>query len=156
MLTLKDQISDLKRQYPEARSAIMPALYLVQDLHGYITKQDISFLAEEFNLSEIEIIDLISFYSCFKLVPQGKFHLKLCRSLVCQMFGEKMLSDCLLERLKIKEGEVSLNGLWSYEFCECLGACDKGPAMLVNDELFLEMSGEKLLKFIDEIENSQH
>lgn len=149
---LKAKIEQLKKLYPQPRSAIMPALHIAQEEEGFVSEQMMLDLAEEFGITPIQVKELVSFYTMYKTKPVGKYHVRVCRTLTCAVLGAKSLQQALIERLYLKEGEVSKDGMWSYEVVECLGSCGTGPVVQINDTLFEQMTPEKLSKLMDKIE----
>lgn len=147
----KVKINELKARYPQPRSALMPALYVIQNRYGTITKEHVEDLAFEFEMQPIQIQEVVSFYTMYKTKPSGIYHIRICRTLSCAISGANTLKDYLWEKLDLNEKEVSADGLWSFETVECLGACDKAPVIQINDTLFEKMTPEKLAQLLDKI-----
>lgn len=148
----KTRLYELKRNYPEPQSAVMAALYLVQEELGYISEEGIVWISEQLQMPAIRVREMATFYTLYRTRPVGKYHVQLCRTLSCAVAGAPDLAGYLRQRLQIKPGEVSADGLWSYEFVECLGSCGTGPAAQINDTYFEKLNPEKLAALMDRIE----
>ena len=97
----------------------------------------------------------LSFYTMYYKKQVGKYHIQLCRTLSCALRGMKELTQSVHERLKIKPGEVTSDGVFSYEEVECLGSCGTAPMCQINDRFFENLSVESLMALIDRIQKEQ-
>lgn len=140
------EIRELPRRFqPGARSAVMPALDLVQEEIGHLTPAAMSQVAEALALDPGYVEGVASFYSLFHLQPIGRHHFYVCNNLSCQLRG----ADEILAHLKARTGvadygEVTGDGLFSFEPVECLGACEYAPVMRYHHRFHYEMTAEKL------------
>lgn len=150
-----DKIIELKGKYPEARSALLPALQIVQEEAGYVNEEGVKWLAKLFDLSPVEVAEVATFYSMLHPKPVGKYHIQICRTLSCSLCGSAKLKDLLEKRFSLAPFEVSADGNWSYEEVECLGACGGAPAMMINDVLFENLTIEKFEQIIRRIEKER-
>jgi NADH-quinone oxidoreductase subunit E len=150
-----DKIIELKSRYPVARSALLPALQIVQEERGSLDSEGIEWLAQQFNLAAAEIIEVASSYSLLRRTTVGKYHIQICRTLSCAICGATDLKEAIEERLHLQEGLISPDGMWSYEEVECLGACGGAPALMINDVLFENVSPEKFDQIITRIEKDK-
>lgn len=155
---LDDEILDAIRayfpRYPSQRAVVLPALHLVQERLGYVPRQAVVEVAELLELHPGEVQDTLSFYGFFKQdKPLGKIRIWVCRSISCSACGGEDLLDHLCEKLGIRPGETTDDGLFSLEFAECLGACDYAPAMLAGNELIGNLTREKIDAFVDRVRN---
>lgn len=147
---LLDAIRAYFPKYPNLRAVVLPALHLVQERLGHVSKQAVVEIAELLELHPSEVQDTLSFYGFFKQdKPLGKVRLWVCRSLSCSARGGEELLEHLCGRLGIRPGETTEDGLFSLEFAECLGACDFAPAMLAGEELIGNLTTEKIDAYID-------
>jgi NADH-quinone oxidoreductase subunit E len=146
------KLEELKRRYPQERSAIMPALYLAQEELGSITAEAIAWVSERLALAPVQVLEVASFYTMYYKKPVGRYHFQVCRTVSCALRGQKLIVEHLKQRFKLKSGEVSPDGLWSFEEVECLGSCGSGPVCEINDHYFENLSVEKLEKIIRRIE----
>jgi NADH-quinone oxidoreductase E subunit len=145
--TLIDQIDALLGSYPEASAALIPALHACQRHFGFISEGAALALARRLGLSPSHVADTLSFYSMLRTEPVGKYHIEICQTLTCAITGADFLADYLTEKLGVGFGDVTPDGKFSLGKIECVGACEQAPAMLVNNELYGNLSAKR----IDEI-----
>ena len=122
-------------RYPPAqkRSAILPALYLVQQQQGYITASAMRHVAQILGLTPADVEDVVSYYTMFYTKPVGTFVLSVCRTLSCALNGAERVTASICDALSIRPGETDPTGTFTLLEVECLGACDRAPVVMVND-----------------------
>ena len=98
-----------------------------------------------------EIYGVVTFYSRFSLEPQGKYKISVCLGTACFVKGSQKIMDRLVDRLKIKEGETTKDGLFTIEQTRCVGACGLAPVFTVNGEVYGKASVQKLDQVLDEL-----
>jgi NADH-quinone oxidoreductase subunit E len=140
-----------KAAYPDADTALLPVLHLVQERDGYITDEALAVVAEEMGLTEAYLEGVISFYTLFRRVPKGRFHIQICGNLSCALCGAERLIEHARQRLGVEEGEVTPDGLFSFETVECLAACGYAPAMQVNLRYYYSVDEAKFDRLLAEI-----
>ena len=138
----RTRLLEIKRCYPAAQSAVMPALYLVQEECGCIPEPAVVWLAEQLQLPAVRIRELVTFYTLYRQKPLGRYHVQVCGTLSCAVSGAAGLADYLAQRLAVGPKEVTPNGMWSYETVQCLGSCGTGPVAQINDTYFERLTGE--------------
>jgi NADH-quinone oxidoreductase E subunit len=140
-------------RYPPDRrkSAILYALYLVQNQQGYITAAGMRHVAEQIGCTAAEVEDVVSYYTMFYTRPIGKYVLNVCRTLSCALLGAERVTEELSEKLGIKPGETDAAGMFTLMEVECLGACDRAPVVMVNDDWHEGLTPEQCAQFIDDI-----
>lgn len=128
-----DQFFTAKMQeYPTRRSFLVPMLLYTQDELGYLSDEAIAYLAQKVELSELEIRNVISYYSMLHTKPIGKFNVQVCRNICCMLRGADEIIEHAKKKLGIPHKGVTADGQFSFEEVECIGACSWGPAMQVN------------------------
>lgn len=147
-----DRIEELKKRYPDAKSAIMPALYMAQEVFGSITQDAVRWVSEKVGVPPVQVMEVATFYTMYYKKPVGRYHVQVCRTLSCAITGARPLVELLNERFKILPGEVSSDGMWSYEEVECLGSCGTAPMCEINDVYFENLTTVKLQQILDKIE----
>ena len=148
---LAPQVADIISRYPEARSAILPLLHLVQSEEGYISQDGIGFCAEQLGLTEADVTGVVSYYTMFKRKPVGDYHVGVCTNTLCAvMGGDSILAD-LQRHLGVGVDEPTPDGKVSYEHVECNAACDYAPVVLVNWEFFDNMTPAKTRDLVDRL-----
>jgi NADH-quinone oxidoreductase E subunit len=130
------RLDEICKRYPADRrlSAVLPALYLVQYQQGYITGSAMRVVAEAIGCSTAHVEDVVSFYTMFYDEPVGKYVLQICRTLSCALNGAERVVQELSDALKIKPGETDAAQEFTLLAVECLGACDRAPILMINDE----------------------
>ncbi len=147
----RKRIEELAAHYPpdRRRSALIPALHIVQEQQGYVSANAMREVASVIGCTPAEVEDVVSYYSMFYTKPVGKYVLQVCRTLSCALTGAERVTDAISRKLGIKAGETDSTGTFTLMEVECLGACDRGPVVLVNDhwhELASPDSVDKLLE----------
>jgi NADH-quinone oxidoreductase E subunit len=129
------RFDSIAARYPpdERRSAVLPALYLAQHQQGYITANAIRHVAEVLGITRADVEDVVSYYTMFYTRPMGKYVVNVCRTLSCALNGAERVTEAICEALNIKPGETDATGTFTLVEVECLGACDRAPAVMVND-----------------------
>jgi NADH-quinone oxidoreductase subunit F len=122
------------KRYPVKRSAILPALHLVQKQEGWISDEAIEYVAKLLDLTPAQVHDTASYYAMYRFKPFGKTHIEVCTNLSCALSGADALIDATCKKLGVHEGEMTADGKFTVTRVECLGACGGGPAVQVNGE----------------------
>ena len=134
-----------KRFQPGSRSAVMPALDLVQEELGYLTPAAMAQVGQALELDPGYVEGVATFYTLFHLQPVGKNHFYVCNNLSCMLGGAEEILDHLKDRIGVREyGEVSADGLFSCEPVECLGCCEYAPVMRFQHRFHYDLTNEKI------------
>jgi NADH-quinone oxidoreductase E subunit len=137
---------------PEQRkSAILYALYLAQGQQGYLTGNAMRFVAQQIGCSKADVEDVVSYYTMFYTKPVGKRVLNVCRTLSCALLGAERVTEELSKKLGIKPGQTTPDGEFTLIEVECLGACDRAPVVMVNDDWHERLAPEQAGQFVDEL-----
>jgi NADH-quinone oxidoreductase E subunit len=147
------RFDEIVKRYPpdRRRSAVLPALYLVQYQHGYITPWGMRHVAELLGITAADVEDVVSFYTMFYTRPVGTFVLNVCRTLSCALNGAERITEELTAKLGIKPGETDPTGTFTLVEVECLGACDRAPVVLVNDAWQEDLKPGDASRLIDDL-----
>ena len=147
------RFDEIVRRYPpdRRRSAVLPALYLVQYQQGYITAAAMRYVAQLLAITPADVEDVVSFYTMFFTRPVGKFVLGVCRTLSCALRGAERVTEELSVSLGIKPGETDITGTFTLLEVECLGACDRAPVVMVNDAWHECLDPEAVVKLLDDL-----
>jgi NADH-quinone oxidoreductase E subunit len=141
--------------YPQTRSAVMPLLYIAQEELGHVTQQAVEWVAARLAMPPVQVWEVATFYTMYYKKPVGRYHVQVCRTLPCALRGARKISEFVHERLGIKPGEVTKDGMWSFEEVECLGSCGTAPMCQINDAFFENLTDERLGKLLTQIEQEQ-
>jgi NADH-quinone oxidoreductase E subunit len=153
---LRDEIRSLVDEYGRDRSVLIPILQAVQKKYKYINEFAQQQIADLLDIHPVEVYGVITFYSFLSHKPQGKFIIRLCQTISCDMQGKDKIATQLVNDLGIKFGETSPDGMFTLEWASCLGMCDQGPAMLVNDKVYTKVSAEQVASIIEECRKSAY
>jgi len=145
------KLAEIIGRYPQKKSAIMPALYIAQEELGWISPDAVEWVAARLDLPTSHVYEVASFYTMYYKKPVGKFHFQVCRTLSCHLVGARKIVDKLEDKLGVVAGEVSADGMWSYEEVECLGSCGTGPMCQINDVFFEKLTPERIDQLVDQI-----
>ena len=131
---------------------MLAALYLAQEQQGYLTASAMRHVAEFLRITPAEVEDVATYYVMFYKAPVGKYVLQVCRTLSCALAGAERVVEALSEKLGIGVGETDASGMFTLLEFECLGACDRAPVVMVNNEHWTEKaSPESCSKLVDDI-----
>lgn len=146
----KRKLEEIAGRYPSQhrRSALIPALLLVQEERGYLSQEAVAEVADFFGLHPAQVMEVATFYTMLNLKPVGKHHLQVCHNLSCSLLGAEELIRHLERRLNIKVGENTPDGLFSLQRVECLASCGTAPMMQVNDVYYEDLTEEKVDKLL--------
>jgi NADH-quinone oxidoreductase subunit E len=123
-------------RYPDARSALLPLLHLVQAEDGCLTPAGIAFCAGLLDLTDAEVTAVATFYSMYRRTPTGEYLVGVCTNTLCAIMGGDAILDALQEHLDIHAGETTADGRVTLEHIECNAACDYAPVVMVNWEFY--------------------
>ena len=148
------RLDEMLTRYPpeRKRSAILGALYLVQEQQGYLTANAMRHVAGILDMTPAEVDDVATYYVMFYKEKVGRYVLQVCRTLSCALAGAERVTETLSEKLGIKVGETDPSGMFTLLEFECLGACDRAPVVMVNNEHWQErVTPESCSKLVDDI-----
>ena len=141
------------REYPTRRSFLVPMLLYTQDELGCVTDDAVTYLASKTDLTELEIRNVISYYSMLTTKPRGRFNLQVCTNISCMLRGGEGVFEYCKQRLGIGHKQTTSDGLFSLEEVECIGACSWAPAMQVNYDFHENLTAEKVDGILENLRN---
>jgi len=136
--------------YPTKRSVLVPTLLFAQDEVGFLSDEVIAEIAGRLGLTELDVRNVISYYSMLTTKPRGKFNVQVCTNIACLLRGGEELLEHCEEKLAIGHKGTTPDGVFSLEEVECIGACSWAPAIQVNYDFHENLTPEKLDKVLDE------
>ncbi|MGC0249995.1 NADH-quinone oxidoreductase subunit NuoE [Pseudactinotalea sp. Z1748] len=142
---------EIVSRYPQARSALLPLLHLVQSEDGYISPAGIHFCAEVLGLAQSSVSAVATFYSQYKRRPNGDYTVGVCTNTLCAVMGGDIIFDRLSEHLDIGHDETTEDGKITLERLECNAACDFAPVMMINWEFFDNQTPASAVEVVDAI-----
>jgi NADH-quinone oxidoreductase subunit E len=149
------RIVELKGKFTQRRSAILPAMHVVLEEVGYHNRDIIKQVADLLELSEMEVTETLSFYTYFPREGVGKFHIQVCTNVSCMLNGAEQLLSYLEEKLGIKTGETTPDGMFTITVVECLGSCGTAPVMQINQKYYENLTKAKVDKIIEELRKQE-
>ena len=138
------------KEYPTQRSFLVPMLLYTQDELGCLGDAAVQYLAGKAGLTELEVRNVISYYSMLTTRPRGRFHLQVCTNISCMLRGGEDIWRHCRERLGIGHKQTTPDGLFSLEEVECIGACSWAPAMQVNYDYHEHLTEEKVDEVLEQ------
>ncbi len=138
-------------RYPVRRSALVPMLLYAQDEVGYLSPEVIAEIARRLDLTELQVEEVIGYYSMLRRQPAGRYHVQVCTNISCMLRGAYPLYEHVQKKLGLKHKETGPDGLFSLEEVECIGACAWAPALQVNYDFHHEMTPEKFDELIEKL-----
>ena len=145
------EIDEILSRYPVKRSALLPLLYMAQREEGYVTEAAMQEIAGILKLTPPQVYETATFYTMLNLKPVGKFHLQVCKSLMCALVGSDTVIGWIGAKLGIKPGETTPDKLFTLSIVECLAACGTGPMMQVNDDYYERLTEENLDRILADL-----
>jgi len=152
----EQRFAEMLTHYPTKRSVLVPTLLYAQDEIGYLSDDVISELASRLDLTELEVRDVISYYSMLTLKPRGKYNVQVCTNIACMLRGGRELLEHCEKRLGIGNKGTTPDGMFSLEEVECIGACSWAPAVQVNYDFHENLTAEKMEEVLDKYKNLNH
>ena len=147
------RFDEIVLRYPpeQRRSAVLPALYLVQHQQGYITATAMRYVAGLLGITAADVEDVVSYYTMFFTKPVGTFVLSVCRTLSCALNGAERVTEEICRALDIAPGGTDASGTFTLLEVECLGACDRAPVIMINDAWHENQRAEDIPKLLDDL-----
>ena len=146
----ESRFAEMIDHYPTKRSALVPTLLYAQDEIGYLSDEVIAEIAGRVELSELEVRNVISYYSMLTTRPRGKYNVQVCTNIACMLCGGEELLDQCKKRLGVGHKGTTPDGLFSLEEVECIGACSWAPAVQVNYDFHENLTPATMDKVLDE------
>jgi NADH-quinone oxidoreductase E subunit len=144
-----EEINNLLDQYPDRRAALLPALYIAQKQGGWLSQEMLEVVSDTLNVPEATVKGVASFYSMFKQRPMGRHLIQICTNVACMIMGAEKLVDFLKDTYGLEPGGTTEDGRFSLVIMECIGACDRAPAMLVDTDFYSDLSGERVASVLE-------
>jgi NADH-quinone oxidoreductase subunit E len=155
------QLQEVKRltsRYPEGRqkSALIPVLHLAQNTFGgWLSKEVMDYVAGLLSIKPIEVYEVASFYTMFNLQPVGKHLLEVCQTGPCMLNGSESIIEYIYEKLGIRPGETTADGLFTLKTVECLGACGYAPMLQLGEHYREHLTKEKIDALIESCKSNR-
>jgi len=150
MSNIESLVKNLVEKHGISRNSLMPVLQGIVKEERFLSDEAMILVAKELDLSTADVFGTASFYTFLDTVPRGKNIIRICKTITCHMKGKDEIIESLESTLKIKVGETTHDKKFTLLTANCLGWCHKGPVMLVNDEVYPEITPQEAIKIIEE------
>lgn len=151
-----DRIQEIIQEYGATESALIPILQKVQAEYRYLPEEILTFVATALNLPPATVYGVATFYAQFSLEPKGKHIIRICDGTACHVRKNQGLISSARKRLGLKENQKTTDDMrYTLEIVSCIGACALAPAVVIDGKVHGQMTPDKLVKVIDEIESAE-
>ena len=145
----ESRFAEMLTHYPTKRSVLVPTLLYAQDEIGYLGEEVIKELADRLELTELEVRNVIGYYSMLTTRPRGKYNVQVCTNIACLLRGGDELFEHCENKFGVKHKGTTADGMFSLEEVECIGACSWAPAVQVNYDFHENLTTEKLDQLLE-------
>ncbi len=149
------KINAVLEKYSNPEESLIAILQEVQDICGYISKEAVEYITSKTRIPSSRIMGVASFYAGFRLKPVGKYRIMVCMGTACHVNGSERIGDTIKRVLGIEAGDVTADGLFSWEEVACLGCCSISPAMMINDTVYGTLTQQKVIDIIEGIKKEE-
>ncbi len=146
-----NEVEKLIEKYGSGRENLLPVLQDIQRKFGFISDFAMQEIAHQMNIHPVEVYGVVTFYSFLSTEPKGKYIIRLCKTISCDLAGKDAVANTLQRELGLKFGETSSDRKFTLEYCHCIGMCDQGPAMLINEQVYTKLTPSKVIEIIENL-----
>jgi NADH-quinone oxidoreductase subunit E len=144
-----ERIDEILSKYKD-RSELIDILEEVQEAFGYVSEDNMRIIEQSLKIPMVDIYGVATFYAAFRLKPAGRHVIKICSGTSCHVKGADALHGFLEEKLGVRDGETTKDGRFTFERVNCIGACAYAPSMLIDDNVFGELTKEKIEQVLEQ------
>jgi NADH-quinone oxidoreductase subunit E len=153
-MSLATEIQKVARQYPESKSAILPALRLAQEEYGWLSREAFEEVADALDLTPAYCMSVASFYDMYHLEPVGTHTIEVCTNISCALVGAQRTLEAFERELGIRPGETTPDGEVTLRTVECYGGCGWGPVVAIDQRYHEPVKAEDVPKLVQEMRNA--
>lgn len=154
-LKTNSRIDEVLLKYSDPEESLIAVLQDVQEIYGYISKESVEYITEKTAIPSARIMGVASFYAGFRLKPVGKYRIMVCMGTACHVNGAERIGDTVKRILGIEAGDVTEDGLFSWEEVACLGCCSIAPAMMINGTAYGKLTPDKVASVINSLKEEE-
>ena len=147
---LYDRIDEAIERYRDHEGALIMVLHAAQEIYGYLPEELQLYIAGKMGSPLADVSGVVSFYSFFTNKKRGKHTIRVCQGTACYVRGGKRLVEAIEKELDMEVGDTSEDGLFTFEIARCIGACGLAPAIMIDDDVFKQMTPQKLHTLLKE------
>lgn len=155
MSNIETLVKKLVEKHGNSRNSLMPVLQGIVKEEKFLSEEAMKVVAKELDIAAADVYGTASFYTFLDTIPRGKNVIRVCKTISCHMKGKNEIFEALEGLLKVKVGETTHDGNFTLLTANCLGWCHKGPVMLVNDEVYPELTQQKAVEIIEGISKNK-
>ncbi|HUW70331.1 MAG TPA: NAD(P)H-dependent oxidoreductase subunit E [bacterium] len=146
--TLLRKLDELTELRGTKRESVLPVLQDLQTTFGYLGEETINEVARRFGISQTEVYSVASFYHFLNTQEKGKYVIRICRTISCELRDKASVLRALESELGIHMGETTHDRKYTLDYANCMGMCDRGPSMMVNDDLYADLTPSKAVDIV--------
>lgn len=143
------ELEEKRAKYPNARAALLPAIYIAQREFGWLSAGAYEAVADALGVPKATVRGVATFYAMYKHKPMGRNIIQLCTNVSCMILGAERLVDFLKNKYGLEPGGTTSDSRFSLVIMECIGACGTAPAMLVNDDFYENLSEKYIAEILE-------
>ncbi|MDD2227894.1 MAG: NADH-quinone oxidoreductase subunit NuoE [Candidatus Cloacimonetes bacterium] len=148
-----NKVMEILDRYDRSENKIIPILQAVQEEYRYLPQEVLTFIATSLRVSPARLYGVATFYSHFSLEPKGKHIIKMCDGTACHVRGSSKVIDAIRTRLQLSTKKITTDDMmYTFETVSCLGACGLAPVLVVDDEIYGQITPEQAMAIIDKID----
>lgn len=148
---LTEEIEKYIEKYGPDRSSLLPILQDIQRKYKYVSEYAQQEVARLLDIHPVEVYSVITFYSFLNSKPKGRNIVRLCQTITCDLLGKVNVAESIERELGISFGETTKDNKITLEYVNCLGMCDQGPAMLINDKVYSHLMPENVVEILSNV-----
>ena len=141
-------------KYSGIEGSLITVLQKAQDIYGYLPVELLLYISRRLDIKFAKVMGVVTFYTQFRTKPVGKHLILLCQGTACHVNGSAEIEESVKDFLKVDEGEITVNGLFTYNNVACLGCCSLSPVMMIGEKTYGNLTKEKTIKILKEIEKN--
>jgi NADH:ubiquinone oxidoreductase subunit E len=145
------EIESLVEKFGRDRSALLSILHEIQKKHRFISEYAQQEVARMLDIHPVEVYSFISFFAFLNSEPKGRSLVRICKTISCDMAGKAALVKAIERELGVEMGGTTKDNKFTVEYANCLGLCDEGPAMAINDRVYVKLTPEKAVQLLNEV-----
>ena len=147
----RERLDKIKSRYPDAQGALLPALNLAQEIHGWLSPDDMDRVAEELGLSPVYVRGVATFYTMYNKAPVGTYLVQVCTNVCCNICGADEVMEAFLAHTGTEPGQISADGHFTCIEAECLGACGFPTAVQINERYYENVTAEQVPAILERL-----
>jgi NADH-quinone oxidoreductase subunit E len=147
--SIEAKLDPIVEKYRGKKGVSIPLLADIQKTVGYIAEEAVEYVSRKLDLPAAELYGVATFYAMFRMQPEGKHVVRLCRGTACHVQGSARIGEQLQRHLGITEGETTSDGVFSLQYVACLGCCSLAPVMMVDGEVHGRLTPEKAVDVLE-------